>query len=390
MCPATQFAGAPTPATPVVGIVPCETTNNTVGRYIGNEGLPIDSNEYLIKGDIQMIPNHRITLDYFQTIGEQVLVPNSGTSLPGWAISTYDWRQQNANASDVWTVSTRSVNQAWVSYSRMYAGRVSAPGYSLAHYGSGINVEGTPSLPQMSVSSFFTLGQSITGTPAGDNVYGLRDVFSTTIKNHTINAGAEAYLEHDFLASLLNNYGTFTFTGASTIGTGNGMADFEIGRPNTMGQDTPDIANENYWNYGFFVQDDWHMIPKLTVNLGVRYDVQTAPVDTQRRIAVFDQGVQSTVSPTAIQGQLFPGDPGVPAGGAATNYNHISPRLGYTFDPFGSGKTIFHGGGGLFFDTISGNEWTLSQNFQPFAVRETNAYTKVSTLRGEHLLKRPH
>ncbi len=69
------------------------------------------------------------------------------------------------------------------------------------------------------------------------------------------------------------------------------MADFLIGHPNTMGQDSPDDANENYWNYGFFAQDDWRILPNLTFNLGLRYDVQTAPTDTQRRIAVFRPGV---------------------------------------------------------------------------------------------------
>ena len=110
------------------------------------------------------------------------------------------------------------------------------------------------------------------------------------------------------------------------------MADFLIGHPNTMGQDSPDDANENYWNYGLFVQDDWRVMPRLTLNLGLRYDVQTAPTDTQRRIALFEPGVQSTVSPNAMLGQLFPGDPGVPDGGVDTNYNHFSPRVGFAYD----------------------------------------------------------
>jgi TonB dependent receptor len=162
--------------------------------------------------------------------------------------------------------------------------------------------------------------------------------------------------------------------------TGDAISDFLIGHPNAMSQDSPDDANENYWNYGLFLQDDWRVFPSLTLNLGVRYDVQTAPTDTQRRIAVFEPGVQSTVSPSAMLGQLFPGDPGVPAGGVDTNYNHISPRVGFAYDPFRNGHTVFHGGAGLFFDTISGNEWMLSQNFQPFAVRETSAFTHVVSL----------
>ena len=358
-------------------------------RFIGNEGLPNTSDEYLVKGDWQLTQNHRETLEYFQSLGSQIVLP-SGSNLPGWALSNYDYRQQNANVSDVWTVSPNSVNEAWLSFSRMMAGRVSSPAESLAAYGSDLNVQGTPSLAQISVANFFTLGNAITGPLAGDNVYGLRDVFSTTKGEHTINAGAEAYLEHDRLETLLNNYGVFSFTSATVPSTASGqatytrtgvaMADLLIGHPNTMSQDSPDDANENYWNYGFFLQDDWRILPTLTVNLGIRYDVQTAPVDTQRRIAVFEPGVQSTVSPNAMLGQLFPGDHGVPAGGVDTNYNHFSPRLGFAYDPYGQGKTVFHGGAGLFFDTVSGNEWMLSQNFQPFAVRETNAFTHVVSL----------
>ena len=216
----------------------------------------------------------------------------------------------------------------------MMAGRISSPAKSLADYGSDLNVQGAPSLPNISVANFFTLGQSITGPLAGDNVYGVRDVFSTTRGRHTINAGGEMYLEKDRLETLLNNYGGFAFTNSSTR-THVAMADFLIGHPNSMSQDSPDDANENYWNYGAFVQDDWRVDPKLTLNLGVRYDVQTAPTDTQRRIAVFQPNVQSTVSPNAMLGQLFPGDPGVPAGGVDTNYNHVSPRLGFAFDPKG-------------------------------------------------------
>jgi hypothetical protein len=128
------------------------------------------------------------------------------------------------------------------------------------------------------------------------------------------------------------------------------------------------------------LQDNWRISHALTVNLGIRYDVQTAPIDTQRRIGVFEPGVQSTVSPNAMLGQLFPGDPGVPDGGVDTNYNHFSPRIGFAYNPFHDGHTVFHGAAGMFFDTISGNEWMLSQNFQPFAVRETGAFTHVVSL----------
>jgi outer membrane receptor protein involved in Fe transport len=365
--------------------VPLPSPGHIDNRFVGNEGLPNQTDEFLIKGDHQLTQSHRLTLDYFQSNGSQSNLP-SGANLPGWAVNKYNYRQQTANVSDVWTVSPRSVNQVWVSFSRMLAGRLSTPGTSLADYGSDLNVQGTPSLPDINVANFFHLANAISGPVAGDNVYGLRDVFSTTRGKHSLFIGGEGYLEKDRLLTLLNNYGTFSFTNSTVsntpgyVKTGVAVADFLIGHPNTMGQDSPDDANANYWNYGIFMQDDWRIIPTLTVNLGVRYDVQTAPTDTQRRYAIFKPGVQSTVSPSAMPGQLFPGDPGVPQGGVDTNYNHVSPRVGFAFDPYKDGRTVFHGGAGLFFDSISGNEWMLSQNFQPFAVRETGAFSHVTSL----------
>lgn len=367
--------------------IPLPTAGRTDNHFVGNEGLPNQTDEFLIKGDFQVIPGHRVSLDYFQSNGADVFLP-SGANLPGWAYSNYVYRQQSANVSDVWTVSPRAVNQAWLSFSRNIAGRVSNPGKALsdAPYGSGITVQGTPSLSDLNVSGWFHLANAISGPLAGDNIYGLRDVYSITLGKHSINAGGEAYLEHDRLETLLNNYGVFSFTNSTAsntstyIKTGDAITDFLIGHPNSMSQDSPDDANENYWNWGLFVQDDWRIVPQLTLNLGVRYDVQTAPIDTQRRVGVFRPGVQSTVAPNAILGQLFPGDPGVPDGGTGTNYNHISPRVGFAWNPYQNGRTVFHGGAGLFFDSVAGNEWMLSQNFQPFAIRETNAFTHVSTL----------
>jgi hypothetical protein len=238
----------------------------------------------------------------------------------------------------------------------------------------------------------FTLAQAITGPKAGANVYGLRDVLSTTRGKHSLYLGGEAGLEKDFQLTTLNNYGTFTFSptnGASAARTTNALSDFLAGTPVSMNQDTSVYANASWYTYGIFVQDDWRILPRLTFNLGARYDWQQAPTDPQTMQTNFTPGVQShafgtvnIVGKTGPQlapiGMLFPGDPGVPVGGVFTPKNHFSPRLGFAYDPFGDGKTVFHGGAGLFFGGISGNEWEFPSNFAPYAVR--NSYTKVVSL----------
>ncbi len=66
----------------------------------------------------------------------------------------------------------------------------------------------------------------------------------------------------------------------------------------------------------------------------------------------------------------MPGDPGVGRGIVATQKTHFSPRIGLAWDPFGDGKTSVRAGAGIFYGSVSGNEWNSTSNYQPFAVRQ--------------------
>ena len=349
---------------------------------------PETFNEYLVKTDHQLTPSHRLTFDYFLYDYSNRAVATTLTQK--WSYSNYATKQQNANVSDTWTVSNRTVNQAWLSYTRQNGGRIPVPNNStFADFGSDFATSGVPSRGQVSIANWFTLGQAITGPKAGTNLYALRDVLSTTRGRHNLYMGGEVSLEKDFQLTSLNNYGIFAFTTVKSTRSSNALSDFMLGRPNTFNQDTPEYANANYFNYAVFVQDDWHIVPNLTLNLGVRYDWQQAPTDTQNRFTNFSPGVQSHVfsnvniigktgNQLAPIGMLFPGDPGVPKNGAFTPNNHFSPRIGFAWDPYGNGKTVIHGAGGIFFGGISGNEWELTSNFAPFAIRQQ--FSKVVSM----------
>jgi outer membrane receptor protein involved in Fe transport len=364
--------------------------------YRSRSAAPQSNEEYLIKTDHQLPHSHRLTLSYF--LLDYKALTDLGGITQNWSYSNYANKQQNANISDVWTVSSRTINQFWVNYTRQNGGRdpvtTDPTKKTLADFGSDFGVVGTPSLPNISVggSIGFTLSQAITGPKAGANVYGLRDVISTTRGMHTLYLGAEGGLEKDFQLTSLDNYGAWTFSttnGTSFARTTNGLSDFISGIPQSMEQDTGLYANANWFTYALFAQDNWRIRPNLTLNLGFRYDWQQAPTDTQVRQTNFSPGVEShafsnvsIIGKTGPQlapiGMLFPGDPGVPKGGAFTPNNHASPRVGFTFDPYGNGKTVFHGAAGLFFGGVGGNEWEFPSNFAPYAVR--NTYSKVVSL----------
>ncbi len=364
--------------------------------YRTRSAAPQSNEEYLIKTDHQITSAHRLTLSYF-LLNYKSLVDLGGFT-QAWSYSNYANKQQNANASDTWTVNSRTVNQLWVNYTRQNGGRIPVTPDSskktLADFGSDFGVVGTPALSNIAVGGVeaFTLSQAITGPKAGANVYGIRDVVSTTRGNHSLYLGGEAGLEKDFQLTSLTNYGSFTFSttnGTSSARTTNALSDFVAGIPVSMAQDTGLYANANWYLFGVFAQDDWRILPNLTLNLGFRYDWQQAPTDPQQMQTNFTPGAQSHAFGTvniigktgpqlAPVGMLFPGDPGVPSGGAFTPNNHASPRVGFAYDPFRDGKTVFHGAAGLFFGGISGNEWEFPSNFAPYAVR--NTYSKVQSL----------
>lgn len=346
--------------------IPVSNSTNPNGTpgWQGNVPLPTNTNEFLVKLDHQLNDPHRLSFTYFTTSGSQTFFPGNG-NLP-WATQDFSWRQHNANFSDVWVIGADKVNQLWLTYTRNFGGRLNNPGTTLRDLGSTFTPQGEGSLPQITVNGFFTLSNAIGGPTAGTNLYSLRDVFSWNKGNHSLKFGGELTLNKDIQQTLLNNYGVFAFNNTAT---GNAFADFLLGIPSTLTQDAPVTGLTNTWYTALFVQDDFRATSNLTLNLGLRWDVQTPPTDPQNRFTNYIPGQKSTVNPLAPVGALFYGDLGVERGGIPVSYKQFSPRLGFAYDPLGDGKTSIRAAMGLFYGSISGNEWNTMTNFQPFSTR---------------------
>jgi outer membrane receptor protein involved in Fe transport len=367
------------------GLIPTSNGNAAAGvSYSIQQFSPFrqKTDEQLYKGDYQMTAKQRLALSYFHVTGDYVINP-SGNNVLGWVVHDYTFAQHEANLAHTWTITNDTVNQLMLNYTRLIGGRVPSPADSLATYGSafqeqlpngqicGVTAQQGCARPQLAVTSWFTAGNAITGPVSGSNIYALRDVVSTTHGHHTLYYGGEANRENDAQQTTLNNYGVFSFTNHTNTANRSSasITDFMYGTPNSMGQDVPVYANANYFNFGLFFQDDWRLLPSLTVNLGVRYDIQTTPTDTQNMIMQFVPGAQSTVAPSLPKGVLLPGDKGVPRGGADTRYGHVSPRVGFAWTPFPSGHTVIHAAAGLFYGSVGGNLWTYTSNGEPFSGR---------------------
>jgi Carboxypeptidase regulatory-like domain/TonB dependent receptor len=350
------------------------------GNYVGNFTSPTNQNEYLGKYDQVLGAKDHISVSYFYLRTTQG--GYGGGNIP-YSINNSFATQQNANISDIHTFGATTANQVWLNFTRVAGGRENTPAVSLGDLGSSFTIQGPKGLPQLAPSGYFSAGGALAGPVSDTNFYGLRDVVSLTKGRHTLNLGAEVSLEKDEIVGNLYNFGVINFNSSGPTTTGNVAADFVTGQVSSMEQDNPYHGLLNTWYYAFFAQDNYRITPRFTANLGLRYDIEQAPVESQNLTAAFVPGRQSTVVPSAPLGVLFPGDSGIPRGIAQTPKTHFSPRIGMAWDPFGDGKTAIRGAAGIFYGSVSGNEWNQPANAQPYAIRQTfNSITSLSNVYG--------
>jgi Carboxypeptidase regulatory-like domain len=356
--------------------LPNSANNAWTGFFTG----PTTQNEYLGKYDQLVGEKDHVSATYFYLKSTQNAYGNGQSP---WDINQSYSTQQNLNLSDVHTLGATTVNQAWFNFTRVAGGRVNLPQVSLGDLGSSFTIQGPKGLPEINVSGYFNNGGALAGPVSTTDFYSLRDLVSMTRGKHSINFGAEVALDKNMLVGNLYNFGIFTFQTSAPTTTGNALADFVTGQVNTMEQDTPYHGLMSDWHTAFFVQDNYRVSARLTANLGLRWDIDVPPVESSNLTGSFVPDVQSTVVPSAPLGLLYPGDKGVPRGIVDLRWHHISPRVGFALDPFGDGKTAVRAAAGIFYGSVSGNEWNQPANAQPFAVRQTfNSITSLSNVYG--------
>jgi hypothetical protein len=235
---------------------------------------------------------------------------------------------------------------------------------------------------------------------ARDNVYQIWDVFAWQIGRHSLKMGGEfdafQYVRYEYADPL----GSLTFTGGYTNATaaapkagdksGDSLASALLGLPSaavrTLG---PNRIDGRQKNYAVFIQDDFRVSSKLTINAGLRWEVSPPLNDIRHQISsidfstapspldIFATGKQGVYSPT-----LFVcGQNGYPDGCAYTNWKNFSPRVGAAWSL--DNKTVIRAGAGVYYGTQDDNTLLKLAQSLPTTYNQTltlNAYVPSVTV----------
>lgn len=142
----------------------------------------------------------------------------------------------------------------------------------------------------------------------------------------------------DFSSGLTNNP-------QSPPGTGIGMATFLLGEVSGGSQQFNSAFSFHSWSHATYIQDDYKVTPRLTLNLGLRYDLASEPVERHSRYSNFDPFV--TNPETGMLGVLRYAGVDYPRHFVDRDYNNLGPRFGFAYDLTGQGRTVVRGGYGL-------------------------------------------
>ena len=328
--------------------------NSTGGLAVTRSNSPTGDKNLLVRGDYQLNGQHSIDARY-DLINSSAFGPlgvnSSSVGVASYAILRQKALSNFGNVGWSWVMSPNLLNKLRFGYKRFESTQLPLDNRTLNSFGGNFVETGVPTLPAFNFSGQFALGSTSQGFQdhINENIE-LHEAITWIKGNHTIQGGF-SFLRLQYLTR--QDYpGQLSF---SSTYTGVSFADGLLGLLNSVQAQNRLIQGGIQHAVFGWLQDDWRMTSKLTLNLGVRYELPFQWFEPHGQSATFIPGIQSTVFPTAVGGLGFPGDKGVLPSLVPTDYNGVAPRFGFAYDVTGQGKFLVRGGFGIFFDAVNAN-----------------------------------
>jgi len=404
-----------------------------------NQSVPVSTDngdQFTIRFDRKITSRQNFSAYYYFDDIRQFQPYNefeaAGATVPGFG-NLNDNRFQQYNLSHTWTITNALVNEARFTYMRegqlgflkpqatnavtasctgaaatfCFTGTSdSAPINNLLTSfgipaGKGGITTGLPTdltgVPYVNIAGGAAFGNNFEGfLPQVGNSFQWSDNLTWVKGNHTFKFGVDVRRARFDQYYYFDVNGEFTFnnSGVNAIipGDGDNYAEYLLGLADTYTQGSGQREDIRGTSLYPFAQDSWKLKPNLTLNYGLRWELNTPLTDISGHVETFRPGQNSTVHPCALSplseayfgvsstscdavgvtptGLVVPGDKGIPPGMTSTYYNAFAPRIGMAYSPNfdngalrkvfgGNGATSIRAGFGLFYNPIE--ELVLAQ-----------------------------
>lgn len=331
------------------------------GRIIENYAVQRDGHELTNKADVRtdyrLSQSDRLMIRY--SFLQQAI--NRDAIFPGLADGVGNQGEQynrNQSVGITWTkvIGTRMVNEARLGYNRTnsrfaHATATDTTATEFGFVGMPDFVNTTGGLPLIDMSNYNDLGtRNFRPQYQKPQQWQFVDTLTRSFGTHSVRAGGEVRLKHNEFVDIARRTPSYTFNGAVT---GNDVADLLLGQARSLSATTAPIIVWQQQAYSGFIQDDWKATPRLTLNLGLRYEYGTPYYGAgENKNVNFDFKTGELVFPTA--GDKYVINP---------DRNNFGPRLGFAWQAAPE-RVVVRGGFGMFYsiEDMRGSEGVIALN----------------------------
>jgi len=378
------------------------------------QGVPLGherSNQFTVKIDHELSKNHRLSGYYYFT-QHYLAKPFArfqagGATLPDFGDLT-DERTQQLNVSHTWTIGSAAVNEVRFTFFREGQGTFLHPQHTALvqdscktvaaadcfadpnnpdlgiHPKLGANREG---VPYINIAGGFSIGNNFEGElPQRGNTFQISDSYGKVIGKHSLKFGGDLR-KHQFDQRLYFNISGsyYIYGGGLNDPVGDNLfPNYLLGLNDNYIQGSAQDELVRSKAFYLFAQDSWRLTSNLTLNYGLRWELNTPSADMGQKVQTFRPGQNTSIYPCAIgpndplfatfgsdctaagvvpTGLVIPGDQGIPNGLTSTYYKSFAPRVGLAWSPGdkdgflgkifgGPGKTSIRAGFGIFYNPV--------------------------------------
>ncbi len=326
--------------------------NQGTNGFIATQTLSQSNDQFGVRLDHYLSAADTLNFRYMYSSGPTTdPLSTAGANVPGFPVGQDD-RAQNFVAQETHIFSPKTIGVARFSYLRnkflldQHINHEPATDLGFQYQPTLASAAGPPFIQ---VSGYSSVGDPITGPRNSfQNTYDFSGSLSWIHGKHEVKFGGGFRFDQINALQGIATNGFFVF---APFPYSDGFASFLSGEPVVFLQ-----GGGNFDRHirdralDFYGQDTYKVASRLTLNLGLRYELPFPSTETNNEVNLFVPGAKSKVIPNAPAGLLYPGDPGVPTGLIPTEKTAFAPRIGLAWDPLGDGKTVISAAYGIFYE----------------------------------------